>query len=545
MKGHGWVGWGWTGLLMLCAVNINMSALSCGGGGGGGGAGSGSDTYVGIPGPWSETFDGSNPLDGWMYWNGSANTAPSTSNSSLWSADGTPMNMPGGAYKSGSKSLNYNNGTNYNVGMKVGGAVTPKINISNMQFPVLSFQCNYETETTGNNKDKRWVKVGYWNGNNASYWVESVLATNVAPVAGGACGSMGAWHEHVVTLQPSWGDIRVAFIFDSIDSSNNNYRGWFVDDVQVAEFGSTSPGGGGGGSTVGGGGLPGGSSGGTAAGGGSGYPGGGNVGGAPIGGTPVYSANFDGGIPPGWQFSQSVGNVGWAFDATPSNVTGGAFTSAPNSLNYNNGTDYVTGTTPNSGWAQSPTINLAGTTNPALGIKCNYQAEDSIQYDKRVVQVSNNNFTSTLLNEQLAVSGGSTIAGACALKGTWHAHAIPLQPSWGTIQVRFSFDTVDGGYNNFAGWFIDDFVVVTGATGVAAAVGSGVSTNDNRSTASAGGGGSKKKGGGSPLGCMASLSGNGLTARARWIGLGLLIMTVGAIGVRRRLIRLRRKTMVL
>lgn len=472
----GWARLGWAGLLALCFVNINMSASSCIPSGGGGGG----DNAVAIPAPWTATFDSSNPLSGWMYWNGNTSGAPSSSNATLWAVDATPTDMPGGASYSGTKSLNYNNGVNYNSpGVKLGGAVTPKIDISSMQVPVLKWRCNYETETAGTVTDQRWVKVGYWAGSSASYWVEQILSTNGNPAYGGPCATMGAWHEHVLSLQPGWGSIRVVFIFDSVDSTNNNYRGWFVDDIRIQE------------SSIGGG-----TSGGGYPSGGGGYPSGG--GGTASGGSTIFSTNFDSSASTNaWQLSSTFGNnVGWHFDGDPVGAPGGAAYSGSSSLNYNNGTDYKTvdttgAVTQNFGSAQSPSISLSGYTSATLTFKCNSDTDSTgTNWDKRFVQIANN-LGVTAEEYQLAQTGGATAPGACAAQGTWHNHTLNLQPSLGTIYVRFWFDTVDGVSNDHTGWFVDDVVV----QGISPTTTGGGSTSGGGYPSGGGSGGSTSGGG--------------------------------------------------
>src|SRR5439155_23773679 len=68
----------------------------------------------------------------------------------------------------------------------------------------------------------------------------------------------------------------------------------------------------------------------------------------------IYSENFEGGAP-GWTLTSTNPPVVWAADGTPVAGNGSA-----NSLNYNNGTDYSSGTT-NSGRAVSPSHNPTGT----------------------------------------------------------------------------------------------------------------------------------------------------------------------------------------
>jgi hypothetical protein len=42
----------------------------------------------------------------------------------------------------------------------------------------------------------------------------------------------------------------------------------------------------------------------------------------------------------------------------------------------------------------------------------------------------------------------------------WTAHSVDLDAyAGGSVKLRFSFDSVDGLSNNFAGWFLDDVEV--------------------------------------------------------------------------------------
>ncbi len=143
-----------------------------------------------------------------------------------WAVDATPSSMPGGIARAGN-SLNYNNGTNYesNVLANAGDATSPLIDISGMANPRLRFWCNYQTETAGTAKDKRWVKVG----NNLFTTVH--LAQQVSGTAG--CSASGTWHRHTFALTPSWGQVRVRFTFDTVDGLNNAYDGWAVDDLEI------------------------------------------------------------------------------------------------------------------------------------------------------------------------------------------------------------------------------------------------------------------------------------------------------------------------
>ncbi|MBI2930196.1 MAG: hypothetical protein HYY16_00975 [Planctomycetes bacterium] len=51
---------------------------------------------------------------------------------------------------------------------------------------------------------------------------------------------MGTWHTHTLPLNPAWGNIQVQFQFETIDEVDNDFAGWFIDDVRIT---ATAPGG--------------------------------------------------------------------------------------------------------------------------------------------------------------------------------------------------------------------------------------------------------------------------------------------------------------
>ena len=175
----------------------------------------------------------------------------------------------------------------------------------------------------------------------------------------------------------------------------------------------------------------------------------------------LHSEDFDAGLN-GYVVASSSATVVWAADATPATVAGSpSNVSPPNSLNYNDGTDYDDGTTV-TGQADSPSFNLTGTTSPSLTFQCNYQTEDALStFDQRFVEIISGG--APVFSEQLAETGGGATVGPCSPMGTWHAHTVPLDPLWGTVQIRFRFDSVDGILNAFSGMFIDDVVATATA----------------------------------------------------------------------------------
>ena len=198
----------------------------------------------------------------------------------------------------------------------------------------------------------------------------------------------------------------------------------------------------------------------------------------------TYGETFDASLV-GWTIDAPVGGVGWAVDGSPSTMIGGISRSGL-SLNYNNGVTY-TSTNPggiNSGSALSPAISLDGITNPMLRFWSNYQTETRTpDKDRRSVEIWNGAMTVRIAQWTLASVGyafdrNGGIAGIgpgpsreaytdleTGVEVTpWHQHNIFLDPAWGTIRVKFLFDTVDGVRNGYAGWAIDDLEVAGNTT---------------------------------------------------------------------------------
>ena len=148
-------------------------------------------------------------------------------------------------------------------------------------------------------------------------------------------------------------------------------------------------------------------------------------------------------------------------------MTGGAVLTGPNSLNYNDNTDYDVGT--NAGAAISPCIDIGTLQSPVCAFWCNFETEDDGEtYDQRHVRVGyldSNGNPVYFLETQLSTIPGSADAGPCDPMGQWHQHKVALDPAWGAIQVPFTFDTIDNFLNTFAGHFIDDFEVTADLPG--------------------------------------------------------------------------------
>jgi hypothetical protein len=112
--------------------------------------------------------------------------------------------------------------------------------------------------------------------------------------------------------------------------------------------------------------------------------------------------------------------------------------------NYDNGTA-------NSGSLTSPTINIPdGALGASLSFWSWYETEtNGVDYDQRWVQIS--------------VDGGP-FQNLAQLSGdpmqAWVEHSLDLSPYVGSqVRIRFYFDTIDSFYNNYRGWYIDDFLL--------------------------------------------------------------------------------------
>ena len=119
------------------------------------------------------------------------------------------------------------------------------------------------------------------------------------------------------------------------------------------------------------------------------------------------------------------------------------------SMAYNNESThtYDTGTA-NSGDAISPSVKLG--TGASLKFWSWYQTEDTgTTWDKKLVYIS--------------TDGGSTWTQIYQVSGTmgaWVHITVDLSSFAGeTVKFKFRFDTVDGLYNDYEGWYIDDVVV--------------------------------------------------------------------------------------
>jgi hypothetical protein len=153
---------------------------------------------------------------------------------------------------------------------------------------------------------------------------------------------------------------------------------------------------------------------------------------------------------PAGTFSATAGDpsLRWAADGTPGSVTGGASRSGPNSLNYNNGSDYSNGSL-NRGSVTLSTIVQTGNTD--FRFWCNRDTENVDGKDRRFLKIMSQGSDGVLTE----VYSKEFLTADCPA-GVWHEHAVTLAGWWGAVQPRFFFDTVDANANATGGWFIDD-----------------------------------------------------------------------------------------
>ncbi len=146
--------------------------------------------------------------------------------------------------------------------------------------------------------------------------------------------------------------------------------------------------------------------------------------------------NFDDGIPDGWQATGL-----WHLEKKRCN-------SSPYSFAYNNGTNYNTGRR-NSGYIISPEIDLSSVKSAKLSFWTFWEHESYPwgYYDNMKVEIfDGSSWNQIFYNDCKGLSYSD-----------WHQEVFDISSYCGKkIKIRFSFDTVDGLYNNYEGWYIDD-----------------------------------------------------------------------------------------
>ncbi|MEK7470055.1 MAG: hypothetical protein AAB074_22025 [Planctomycetota bacterium] len=184
--------------------------------------------------PFTETFDAGAGLPvGWTETHTSVSVPPVQ-----WSVDATPAGLvgpgPDGPTFGGSVgSLNYNDGTNFaGTGSNSGNVTSPEIStVGAGGTIVVTFRCNYQTETTAGTFDVRQMQV--LNGATLAVISTFNFQTTGVPVPQ-TCAAMGTYHAHTLSVPigvvPT---VRIRYLFNTVDGVGNAFDGWFVDSLGV------------------------------------------------------------------------------------------------------------------------------------------------------------------------------------------------------------------------------------------------------------------------------------------------------------------------
>ncbi|MFC1858424.1 PA14 domain-containing protein [Thermodesulfobacteriota bacterium] len=144
---------------------------------------------------------------------------------------------------------NESSGGDYDTGSHVVGSITsPAIDLSGANAASLSFNYFLETEGQPDQFDKVWVLVSTDNfdpaaantivvGSNAASITSPNINWGVAPNAIHLTDPTSGWQSASINIPDGFmtGTTRIRFLFDSIDDAENNFEGWYVDDVKVVK----------------------------------------------------------------------------------------------------------------------------------------------------------------------------------------------------------------------------------------------------------------------------------------------------------------------
>ncbi|MCX9011094.1 MAG: choice-of-anchor J domain-containing protein [Candidatus Methanoperedens sp.] len=101
-----------------------------------------------------------------------------------------------------------------------GSLVSPVINLQGSS-PVLSFWSWYQTEPS-KAYDRKIVQISVNNG----AWTDLKMITDTPQ----------AWNQEAIDLSGYAGSsVRLRFLFDTLDGNMNEYEGWYIDDIEVAQ----------------------------------------------------------------------------------------------------------------------------------------------------------------------------------------------------------------------------------------------------------------------------------------------------------------------
>lgn len=117
------------------------------------------------------------------------------------------------------------------------------------------------------------------------------------------------------------------------------------------------------------------------------------------------------------------------------------------------------------GYVTSPQISLSSYTSPSLTFNYYLGTESELSYDQATVQISTNGTSWTNLASSDSANGGTLLI------DNTQATQLPTSTAWNTVtlnlaayagqsvQIRFSFDSIDGFDNDNIGWFVDNIQV--------------------------------------------------------------------------------------
>ncbi|MBM4342336.1 MAG: hypothetical protein FJ100_03040 [Deltaproteobacteria bacterium] len=338
---------------------------------------------------WTEPFAANN--NGWLF-------DPANSNGSVWAIDATPDIVSVNTTSTNKISLNVNNGSSF-PGLVQQRATSPVINLTNAGSGSVTLLFKEYVDTESGFYDQRWVQ--------ASGDAQVTYPINVQLSSAG--NHKNGWRWAWVDLTGIKGKkVRLSFYFDTKDSTDNDGKGWFIDDAQL----STQP--------------------------------------PPVYGEMITCGNAS-------AFTVANANaIGWGVNAD----AGTAYFSGDCSLNFNglvNGAYNFTcpsGTSKVSGTAKTGTFNIKVPATGAktfLSFKSYFDGETSSSYDKFWVTVQEVGGTN-LKTDYFPVKSN--------LYKKWADVTFDISTFHGkNVQLIFQFDSGDCASNSGAGAFVDDIVV--------------------------------------------------------------------------------------
>ena len=279
----------------------------------------------------------------------------------------------------------YYNGSNYATGARSTGALTRVVSLSNATSGAsLRFKSWYETEDTGTLWDRKLVQVS----TNGTDWK---LLLQIS-------GTNKQWVSHVADLGAYAGtSVWIRFYFDTIDSVNNQYRGWRLDDVEIVALQTET--------------------------------------------AELFAEDME--SPADWTADGLWRQTG---------SRGGAEVSGTNRWVYNSAavTNYSTGQR-TTGSLVSPWIDLSDRASARLTFKSWYETEDEgTSWDRKLVYVSTNGSSWTRIYQ---------VAGTAGRWNQETVELVAYAGS--QIRLKFTFDSIDAQNNGYEGWYVDDVSIAS------------------------------------------------------------------------------------